>query len=448
MQPAHYRFGGVGGTFLNPIVAIALLLAVLLILVLPRNKVIVPLLVAVILIPKGQEILLAGLHFNAYRIVLIAGLIRWMMIRRTSPLPGGFTSIDRLMTVLAISVCVVFSLRWMDSQAMIKALGDLLDTLGGYFVFRAFIRDRRDMKLAIQVMAMLAILCGAEMINEQRSHINYFGQLGGTLAVPEMRDGKVRSNGPFRHAICAGAYGATLVPLLIWLWSDRKSRKLIPLALAGATAMAYTCHSSSNLGAIASGIVALCMWPLRKRMRFFRYGLVAVLVMLQIVMKGPVWSILEHINLTGSSESFHRYELIDTFIRHFGDWWLLGTKDNGSWGWEMADTSNQYVTYGIAGGLLALWLFIAILSRCFGRLGTTRRRVSGNKPEEWVRWCLGCSLFAYVVVYFGIDLFDQLQFAWYVLIAMIAMTVSERLPARRPKPGKPTAPVLAEAVYQ
>jgi hypothetical protein len=459
MQPAHYHFGGGGtATFLNPLVAIFLVAMVLLTLCLPRRSVLVPVLVGIFLIPKGQEILLAGVHLNAYRIVLIAALARWFRMRRTHPLPGGFTSIDRIVTVLAISVCIVFSIRWMQTQAVIKAVGDLLDAVGGYFVFRFFIRDRQDIRLAIQVMAMMAILIGAEMINEQRTRINYFGQLGGTLAIPEIRDGKVRSLGPFRHAICAGAYGATLVPMIVWLWSDRKSRWMVPPAIAGAAAMAMTCHSSSNLGALAAGIFALFLWPFRRQMRYFRYGIVATLVVLQIVMKGPVWSILEHINLTGASESFHRYELIDTFIRHFSDWWLLGTDANGSWGWEMADTSNQYVTYGIAGGLLAFSLFIATIARGFGRLGTSRRRVEGNKPEEWVRWCLGCSLFAFVVVYFGIDLFDQLEFAWLGLLAMISMTVSERIPAGRGKAKKlparqeaakkPAVPELAETVCQ
>ncbi|HTV14875.1 MAG TPA: hypothetical protein VME68_09180 [Acidobacteriaceae bacterium] len=449
MQPAHYRFGGGStGTFINPLVAVALVIAVLLILFLPRNKVIVPVLLAIFLIPKGQELLLAGAHFNGYRIVVVAGLARWFMMRRTSPLPGGFTSIDRLVTVLSISVCVVFSLRWMEAQAVIKALGDLLDALGGYFVFRFLIRDRQDMTLAIQVMAILAIVIGAEMINEQRTRQNLFGELGGTLPIPEVRDGKVRSLGPFRHAICAGAYGATLVPMLVWLWSERKSRWMIPPAVAGAGAMALTSHSSSNLGALAAGVFALCLWPFRKRMRFFRYGIVAILVALEIVMKGPVWSILEHINLTGASESFHRYQLIDTFIRHFGDWWLVGTGDNGSWGWEMADTSNQYVTYGISGGLLAFSLFIALIARCFGRLGATRARVQGIFREEWVRWCLGSALFAYVIVYFGIDLFDQLEFAWLALVAMIAMTVSGRVPSRAMKPKRPNVAELRETVCQ
>jgi hypothetical protein len=194
--------------------------------------------------------------------------------------------------------------------------------------------------------------------------------------------------------------------------------------------MAFTCHSSTVLGCYAAGIFGLCLWPIRKQMRVVRYGLVVTVIGLHLVMHGPVWSLLEHIDLTGSSESFHRYQLVDTFIKHFGDWWLLGTKDNGSWGWEMADTSNQYVTYGISGGLLTFVLFITIISKCLGRLGATRKLVEGNRSDEWIRWCLGASMFAHLVVFIGIDYFDQMAFAWIALIVMISMTVSE---AKRPQ---------------
>lgn len=426
MPPAHYYFGGEGSaTLLHPLVAVAMVLATILIFRLPRRYVIVPVMFMVFLTPKGQELVVAGLHFNVFRIILLAGLARWVISRRSLPLPGGFNSIDRVVTWCALALCVISSLQWMEAQAMIKVIGDLLDALAGYFVMRFFIRDREDMRRVIKVLALIAIIVSAEMIYEQKAGQDLFGQLGGTAAVPERRAGQIRSQGPFRHSIPAGAYGATLVPLLVWLWSDPKSRKYVPLGIAGAAVMAYTCHSSSNMGACAAGIFALCLWPLRGHMRFIRYGIVLVLLGLQVVMKGPVWSILEHINLTGASESFHRYELIDTFLRHFGDWWFLGTHKNDSWGFGMADTSNQYVTYGVGGGLVTFCLFIATLSRCFGGLGRTRKLVEGDRSEEWVRWCLGASLFAYVVVYFGIDLFDQLEFAWLGLLAMISMTVSE-----------------------
>jgi hypothetical protein len=449
MPPAHYLFGGGNSTtLLHPLVAAAMMLAIILIFCLRHKYVIVPVMFMIFLTPKGQELLVAGIHFNVFRIILLAALARGVMSRRTSPLAGGFNSIDRVVTWCAVALCIVASLQWMESQPIIKAVGDLLDSLTGYFVMRFFIRDREDMRRAIKVLAIIAIIVGAEMIYEQKTGQDLFGQLGGTAAVPEMRDGKIRSQGPFRHSIPAGAYGATLVPLLVWLWSDKKSRKLVLPGIVGASVMAYTCHSSSDLGAFAAGIFALCLWPLRGQTRFIRYGIVLVLIGLELVMNGPVWSIIEHINLTGASESFHRYELVDTFIRHFGDWWLLGTHQNAAWGWEMADTSNQYVTYGIEGGLITFCLFIATISRCFGRLGATRKQVEGDRSEEWVRWCLGAALFAYVTVFFGIDFFDQLEFAWLALIAMISMTVFQTEPVQPQEVRKEIPHRLREVAFQ
>ena len=425
MEPQHYRFGGgSAATVLHPLVALATVLAIILILRLPRRHVLAPFLLAIFLIPKGQVVVLAGLHFNVYRIILLAGLARWIASRRSSMIAGGFNSIDRIFTLWALSLCIVFSLQYLDTQALVKSLGELLDALSGYFVLRFLIQDRKDVRQTVKVFALIAVIMAVCMLNEQRTGENIFGRLGGILATSEVRNGSIRSQGAFQHSIPAGAFGATLVPLLIWLWSDPKSRKVVLLGMLGASVMTVTCHSSTTLGCYAAGIFALGLWPLRRQMRVIRWGVVMTLILLHLVMKGPVWSLLEHIDLTGSSESFHRYQLIDTFIRHFGDWWLLGTRDNGSWGWEMADTSNQYVTYGISGGLTTFVLFIALISKCLGKIGTARKSVEGNRAEEWFFWCLGASMFAHLVVFFGIDYFDQMEFAWFALLAIISMPVS------------------------
>jgi hypothetical protein len=348
----------------------------------------------------------------------------------------------------ALSLFVVFSLQYLNTQALVKTLGDLLDAMCGYFVLRFLIQDRRDVRQTIKIFALVAVIMAVCMINEQRTGENVFGRLGGILSISEVRNGSIRSQGAFQHSIPAGAFGATLVPLLIWLWSDAKSRKAVLLGMLGASVMTVTCHSSTTLGCYAGGIFALCLWPLRKQMRVIRWGIALSLIGLHLVMKGPVWSLLEHIDLTGSSESFHRYQLIDTFIRHFGDWWLLGTRENGSWGWEMADTSNQYVTYGIAGGLSTFVLFIAMISKCFGKIGTARKSVEGSRTEEWFLWCLGASMFAHLVVFFGIDYFDQMEFAWFALLAMISMavTAAKRLPS--PKARQALTPELTTAMPQ
>jgi hypothetical protein len=447
MEPSNYRFGGgSSATLIHPLVALGMVLAVILILRQPRRQVLVPLLLAIFLIPRGQVLVLAGIHLNVYRIILLAGLARWTMLKRSSPPRAPYNTVDRLFALFAFSNFIIFTLQYLQTQALIKSLGDLVDALAGYFVLRFFIQDREDMRTAVRTFALIAIVMGITMLNEQRTGTNLFGQLGGMMSAPEVRNGKIRSQGAFLHSIPAGAFGATLVPLLVWLWSDGKYKKVALLGFAGATVMSFTCHSSTVVGCYAAGLFALCLWPLRKQMRVIRWGLALAVISLHLIMKGPVWSLLEHIDLTGSSESFHRYQLVDTFINHFFDWWLLGTKDNGSWGWEMADTSNQYVTYGISGGLLTFVLFIAIISKCFGGLGTTRRRFEGCFKDEWIRWCLGAAMFAHLVVFIGIDYFDQSIYAWLALLTMISMIVSEVKPKETQPIVELPTPQLMEVV--
>jgi hypothetical protein len=93
------------------------------------------------------------------------------------------------------------------------------------------------------------------------------------------------------------------------------------------------------------------------------------------------------------------------------------------------------VTYGVTGGLLTFVLFIAIISTCFGRLGKARKFVEGNRKEEWFLWCLGSSMFAHIIVFFGIDYFDQMEFAWlsFLLMISVAVTRAYRLPVRKAK---------------
>ena len=85
-----------------------------------------------------------------------------------------------------------------------------------------------------------------------------------------------------------------------------------------------------------------------------RWGIVASLVGLHLVMHGPVWSIIEHINVSDGSSSYHRYMLIDNCLRHFGEWWLLGYRYYGYWGFDMWDLCDQFVATALGGGLVTL----------------------------------------------------------------------------------------------
>jgi hypothetical protein len=444
MEPNNIRFGGgVSASVLHPLVAVAMLLAIALILFLPRKYAFVPLLLGAFMIPLGQVVVLAGIHFTVLRILIIAGLVRRLTASKAEEFKGGFNPIDRYTVFWTLAAFLVFCLQWMEVPAMIATLGDLLDRLGGFLVLRFMIQDKRDLKRAIKVFAVLCLIMGMFMLNEQVTGRNVFGLLGGISLYPQIREGHLRSQGAFGSYIDAGVFGALLFPLFIWLWSsDRSSRFTVALGIIGATIMSITCHASTALLACATGVFGLCLWPFRERMRNLRWGLVIVLTGLQMVMKAPVWSLIARVDLTGSSSSYHRYYLVDNCVRHFWEWWLLGTRNYNNWGWDMWDLSDQYVACALTGGLISLVLFIGILSRSFGGIGTTRKLVRGKK-DEWLLWCLGSTMFAMVMGFFGCSFMAQMQMELFAFLAMISVAIRD---ARQMAKAK--APIVEERTRQ
>ncbi len=100
----------------------------------------------------------------------------------------------------------------------------------------------------------------------------------------------------------------------------------------------------------------------------------------------------------------------------------------------MWDTSNLFVAAALTGGLVTLALVIATFSRSFGAIGTARKRVSGDRKQEWFLWCLGSTLFAIVISCFGIAFLYQSQIFLFTLLAFVPVaTVGAKQAAIRRK---------------
>ena len=431
MEPQNIRFGGgLSETLLHPAVAVALVIVILLMFLLPRKYVIAPFLLTVLLFPLGQVLVVGGVHFTYLRIVTLFGLGRWATAGHSwkkGSFPGGFNSIDITFALWALSFALAFSLLYMETQALINRVGFLLDALGGYFLLRCLVRDTEDVRRVIKLFVVISAVVAIAMINEQLTKQNIFGLLGGIRSVPEIRSGEVRSQGVFQHSLLAGSVGATLLPLFVWLWNDRKARIGASVGIISSTVMVVASSCSTPVLSYAAAVFALCFWPLRKWMRTFRWGILLTLVGLHLVMKAPVWALISRVDLTGSSSSYQRFLLVDNFFRHIGDWWLLGTKNYNNWGWDMWDLSNQFVLFGLRGGLATVVFFIAMISRSFGRLGRASKRVEGDRKQEWFLWCLGAALFAHVVAYFGVGYDEQVQIEWFTLLAIISAVTFEAM---------------------
>jgi len=439
---SHDFGGGATETLVHPIVAVAMVLAIVLIFVLPRKYAIVPVLCSVLLIPMGQSLYVLGVHWFASRIIILSGLVRARISFKKDFLAGGLNGVDKAFVGCSICAVISFFIRYQEAQALVNQFGILIDTVGAYLLVRSLIRDEAGIYRALKCLAIVTAILAVCMVREQLTLSNIFGQLGGVALRPEVREGKIRSQGAFSHSLTAGTFAAMLLPLFFLLWKNGKARFMAVAGIVGCTVMTICSNSSTPLLTYVSGLLGVLLWPIRKHMRTVRWGLVIGLVLLHMAMKAPVWFIIAHIDLTGGSSGYHRAELVDQFIRHFSDWWLIGTKDAANWGWDMWDQQNQYINVGEGGGLAALVLYIMMISRTCGRLGTARKRIEGSSGE-WSLWLIGAAVFANLVGFFGVNYFDQARLGWFMLLAMASAATAPILQARTKKSDDVAVPVSA-----
>lgn len=428
--------GGAAATFISPIVIIAMLLAIGLICTLPRKYSVIPFLLFVFLTPIGQQFTVGGLHFFAHRIIILFGCLRYF--RGSRSLAGGLTRIDKLFLCWAVFRALAFMLLYRESGAVVNQLGFLWDALGGYFLLRCLIHSMRDIRRVAKVFVLIATVMAGCMVYEQVSVKNAFSvALGGDIA-PRIRNGKVRARGVFAQEIIAGAFGGTLAPLFLWLWWGGGSRIGATIGLASSAVIVWSATSSTGVSAFIFGIGAVSLWSLRKHMRLVRWGIVILVLGLAISMKAPVWYLMARVDFTGGSTGWDRAYLVDQFVRHFWDWFLIGTNTNSSWGGATWDLCNQFVAEGEQGGILALSFFIMLICGSYSILGRARLRAEGDSKQEWLFWILGAVLTAHVAGFLGISYFDQSKYWWFATLAMIcAATASGYGVARlapRPSP--------------
>jgi hypothetical protein len=422
--------GGVAETIVNPAVLAVVLFAGLLICILPRTRVIAPLLATGILIPTDQIIVAAGLHFPMLRLLALFGFLRmfWAKtVRREEILSGGINAIDVAIVILASFTALDGILLWQVWGELVYQLGVLWSVFGLYFLLRYLIRDEEDVKRAIRALGYVTMVVAGFMVYERVTGRNlFYAILGGAQAAvfstAMARGDAYRATGCFGHPLLAGSFGGFMLPLFIGYWlKENKGRLLIIIGAVAALIIPFITGTSTAVFALLGGIAALFAWPLRRRMRIVRWTIALLLVSLHLLMRAPVWHLIARVSLSEGSSSYHRYELVNQCILHFWDWALVGTKNYASWGWMMWDLCNQYVRTADTGGLIPLIALIAILVYGFKYVGRARRYYEGDRKRERFIWAISACLFANAVAFMGVSYFDQIIVPWYAVLAMISV---------------------------
>ncbi len=409
---------------LTPLGAAFVSLAILAVLVVPRRWAPVPLLVVTCYMTPSVGVALGQFSFFSIRLIILAGLIR-IFIR------GEYHSLlrnpmDRLMVLWSIWALAASAFRIDPGATLIGNAGFVFNILGVYILLRSCCRSLTDVVLVCRIAAWLLVPIALEMVYERLAANNLFSALGGIPAVPEIRLGRIRAQGPFSHSIMAGSVGAAMLPVCLGLWSRFRSTAIVG-ALASIT-MVFASASSGPLMSAIFGMLGLLSWSIRNHVRTIRWAALLVFGFLMVVMNGRAYYLIERIDLAGGSASWHRARLIEMSIQHLSEWWLAGTDYTRHWmpygvAWSPnhTDITNQYILFGVLGGLPLMLLFILLVSMAFSIIGRSVLVTQNRQPEHaFFCWGLGASLFAQAANLISVAYIDQAFIFLYLILAAIA----------------------------
>lgn len=430
---------------MNGLAIIFLLLNAVALLSLPPRWAPLPLLMGACYMTNAQAVMLGPFHFTVLRLLLLLGVIR--AVARNEQLPGGLNGLDWLSLAWGAWLLSSTAFHKPFGEALVFRLGVAYNVLGIYFLMRVFCRSSEDMIQLIKITAFLLVPVALEMVNEKRTGQNLFAFFGGVPEAVEVRDGKLRANGPFGHAILAGTVGAMCVPLMIGIW--REHRLPAKIGLAACLAMVVASKSSGPLMSLAIGVFGLMLWRWRHLTRQMRIGAVIGYILLDLVMKDPAYFLIARIDLTGSSTGDHRAYLIQAAIRHLREWWLVGTDYTAHWmslalqvDPDHCNVTNQYLYYGVWGGLPLMILFICALWVAFRYVGQSLRlRAGAPFAEQFLVWSLGANLLSHAVTCISVAYFDQSIMFLYLTLAVLG---SLRATALAAAPEEASSPLGSE----
>jgi hypothetical protein len=413
-------------------------------LLVPRRFAFLPLLIATCHLPN-EPVLELGVSFTITKLLILVGLLRALFERRR------FWSVYEPLDILFLlwTIWAILSGCFHnppDHNPITTRLSLAYESLGVYLYGRSFLRTPADVSRFGRCLALTTVPVAVLMVSETVTGENVYANLGAPSS--EVRDGRIRANGPFSHSILAGTVGAVSFPLVLY---HRTAFTVV--GIAACVAMAVSSHSSGPLITFAIALLGLLLWRWRRSLRRIRAAAVAGLIALHIVMNAPVWFLIARIDLTGSSTSYYRAELISQAINHFGEWWLTGTDytrhwmQTGSiWSADQADLPNYYIRMGVTGGLTLLLLFVAIIAQAFRSLGRRMRsmRADGDRRERTL-WCVGTTLAAYAVAFISVTPFDQ-SYVFFCLLLGAVPGIAAKSPKQHTQAQLLSSPQLSNAI--
>ncbi len=404
-------------TVLHPVGLAAVLILGAALVLLPRRFAVFPMIIVACSIPSAQRLVVMSLDFSLLRILV---LFAWTRLFLRNEFRGfKWNRLDTLFAAWMVSGIVIYTFQQGTGSALINRLGWAFEGLGMYFFFRCVLQSFEDLDRLVLGFIIMSLPVAVAFLIEQRTGRNAFSIFGGVPQITVIREGRLRCQGAFAHAILAGCFWASIMPLMVaHLIHGRKWLSICGLACSALIVL--MCASSTPVMSVLLVFIGVSFYLLRHQLRAVRWAFFGSLVVLHFAMNHPVWHLLARVDIVGGSTGYHRYSIMNATINNFSKWWMLGEANPLSWGNEdMSDITNQYILEALRGGLITLVAFIAGIAVAFGMLGKALRLLEDKSPRHFLVFCVGVSLFVHVVTYFGVSYFGQIIMLWYLNLAMI-----------------------------
>ena len=408
-----------------------LILAAAALVCVPRRFAPAVMLAGLFYLTKGQGLELGSVTLHSHRLLFAVGVLR--AVARSEGIRGPLTPLDKMVLVSGLWTLVAsFFHEQAAGSGVTYTLGGTFNWFASYFLMRAWIRDLDDLRTMIAGWAILLAPIGVVMWIEKITGRNPMVAFGG-LAEVIVRDGMVRSRGPFRHPILAGTVAAAAVPLLVGIW--REQRKIATIGLGACFLVISACHSSGPVVSLMAVIGLTFAWRWRRYVKHSVWAFVIGYLLLEVISNRPAFhAIVTRLDFTGSSTAYYRCRLIDTTLRHIHEWWLYGTDYTAHWipsnigsivlDGKHIDITNFYIASGVNAGLLAIILLVATIIIGLRQTIAFAKADPRKHPfrDRYLMWCLGVSFGSLAISGLSVSFYDQSGSLIWITAAAIAST--------------------------
>jgi hypothetical protein len=377
----------------------------------PRRWALLGMLAGVLYLPQEQQVVLAGFHLTAIRLLTLAGFAR-VLARREFSL-ARLNGLDRVFFLFYAYTTLVFLARSKIDQAY--QIGTAVDAFLGYFAFSGLVGDFEDFKQFLGDFALLLVPYAAFLVYETETGKNLFTLLG-AQELGWTRRGRPRCFGSFRNPTLLGTLGSSFLPLYAALWLDRQRRLLTAIGGGLCVFIVWASNSGGSLSCLGVGIIGWMLWKARARMRLVRRTASTTILAMGVVMNAPIWYVLDRISSFTGGAGYHRSRLLDLFFQNIGKWWLAGMPVAETRDWfpywlpgGATDLCCVIVSYGVSAGLGGVILFLVLLTKAFKSIGVAVARAGEalDDGREALLWGLGVMLSVHVFNWLGVTYFDQ-----------------------------------------